>query len=168
MKTENSAFLLYLCIIASVGTQSSESEKMSQKSHSLPSLESIKSLPVDFRLTGSLSLDQLEKSDDVNAKNSDAICSTIPENDSLGNGVVDGVPDINGNDVNEDSPYSGNIIAVEGRPSSGDGDLDIVTSVSPSPSISRSHTEQRWGDTASYAAKKVLYIIGIGSSFDHG
>uniref|UniRef100_A0A251L150 Myosin motor domain-containing protein n=1 Tax=Manihot esculenta TaxID=3983 RepID=A0A251L150_MANES len=129
---------------------------MSQKSHSLPSLESIKSLPVDFRLTGSLSLDQLEKSDDVNAKNSDAICSTIPENDSLGNGVVDGVPDINGNDVNEDSPYSGNIIAVEGRPSSGDGDLDIVTSVSPSPSISRSHTEQRWGDTASYAAKKKL------------
>ncbi|KAF2302533.1 hypothetical protein GH714_037591 [Hevea brasiliensis] len=36
--------------------------------------------------------------------------------------MVDGVLDIIGNDVNEDSPYSGNI-TVGGRPLSGNGDL---------------------------------------------
>ncbi|XP_015577619.1 myosin-1 [Ricinus communis] len=116
---------------------------MSQNSQALPSLQLIKSLPVDFRFT-------------ENAENSVSRFSSIPEHDSSGDGVVDGDLDISGNDVSEDSPYGGNAISVGDRPSVGYEDLDTVAAPSPSPSISTSHTERRWADTTSYLTKKKI------------
>ncbi|GAV72279.1 Myosin_head domain-containing protein/IQ domain-containing protein, partial [Cephalotus follicularis] len=126
-------------------SSSSEFEKMSPKSRSPASLQSIKSLPVDFRFMGS--------GDDVCLGNVDAVCSSNPENgDSGGEGVASGVDNVD--QVNEDSPYGGNAIVVEERPSIGDEDLD--SSHVPSPSVSASPRECRWGDTTSYAGKKKL------------
>ena len=139
--------------MASVGTQSSGSEKMLPKSQVLPSLESIKSLPVDFRFVGSPTSERLEKSVDVNSLNSNAVCLSFPEKNDTGNGLVEGAEDSVGNDVSEDSPYSRTAILIEQRPSVGDEDLDTV--VMPLPSISTSRRERRWSDTSSYATNKV-------------
>ncbi|KAL5825982.1 hypothetical protein ACOSQ3_017817 [Xanthoceras sorbifolium] len=120
---------------------------MSQKHQVPPSLQSIKSLPVDFRFIGSPNSGRMEKSDDV--------ASSISENCELGNEVVGGVE-------NEDSPYSENNVLGEDRSPVGDedrspiGDEDMEPMASPLPSISTSHSESRWGDTTSYAAKKKL------------
>ncbi|KAH8502982.1 hypothetical protein H0E87_014335 [Populus deltoides] len=122
--------------MASVGTQSSGSEKMLPKSQVLPSLESIKSLPVDFMFMGSPTSEQLEKSVDVKSLNSNAVCLSFPEKNDIGNGLVEGAEDSVGNDVSEDSPYSRTAILIEQRPSVGDEDLDTV--VMPLPSISAS------------------------------
>uniref|UniRef100_A0A6N2LIG1 Myosin motor domain-containing protein n=1 Tax=Salix viminalis TaxID=40686 RepID=A0A6N2LIG1_SALVM len=108
--------------MASVGTQSSGSEKMLPKSQNLPSLQSIKSLPVDFRFVGSPTSERLEKSVDVNSLNSNAVCLSIPE--YIGNDLVEGAENSVGNDVSEDSPYSRTAILIEQRPTVGDEVLD--------------------------------------------
>ncbi|KAK3222510.1 hypothetical protein Dsin_009535 [Dipteronia sinensis] len=112
---------------------------MSQKNQVPPSLQSIKSLPVDFRLIGPPNSGWMEKPDDA--------ALNISENVELGNEVVGGVG-------NEDSPYCGNNVLGEDRSPVGDEDMDFVAS--PLPSISTSHSQNRWGDTTSYAAKKKL------------
>ncbi|XP_044489475.1 myosin-1-like [Mangifera indica] len=117
---------------------------MSQKNQVLPSLQSIQSLPVDLRFMGSPASDLIEKSNNVNLKRSEAIGSSSFENGQIGNEVVEAVD-------NEDSPYCGNNVLVEDRPSMGDEDLDSMAS--PMPSISVSHSDRRWSDTTSYAAK---------------
>ncbi|KAK4842239.1 hypothetical protein QYF36_018118 [Acer negundo] len=81
----------------------------------------------------------MEKSDDA--------ALSISENVELRNEVVGGVG-------NEDSPYSRNNVLGEDRSPVGDEDMDFVAS--PLPSISTSHSQNRWGDTTSYAAKKKL------------
>lgn len=127
------------------------SQKMSKKSSASPSFQSIKSLPGDFRFMGSPTSDRSEK-----VRNSDVTSTSIPENGSSGDETVEGVENSVGNvdQGNEDSPYGRNIVSAEDRPSSGDEDSDSVTP--PVPSISASRREHRWGDTTSYAAKKVL------------
>lgn len=120
---------------------------MSQKPRVQPAFQSIKSLPVDFRFIGSPTSDQVEKSEDVNFRHSDVASLSVPENGELGNEVVEG-------GENEESPYGGNNIVVEGRPSVGDEDLD--SAASSLPSVSVSHTDRRWSDTTSYAGKKKL------------
>ncbi|KAJ8759271.1 hypothetical protein K2173_006791 [Erythroxylum novogranatense] len=135
-------------------TQSSGSEEMSQQSLVHPSLQAIKSLPVDFRFIGSSSPDGLEKPDSFNAEHRDSTCSVISQNNGIENRDVEAVEGRVVNDANEDSPYSGcgNTFPVEGRPSVGDEDLNTETS--PLPSILPSCSEQKWADTTSYAAKK--------------
>ncbi|KAJ6366005.1 hypothetical protein OIU77_002555 [Salix suchowensis] len=140
--------------MASVGTQSSGSEKMLPKSQILPSLQSIKSLPVDFRFVGSPTSERLEKSVDVNSLNSNAVCLSIPEKNDIGNDLVEGAENSVGNDVSEDSPYSRTAILIEQRPTVGDEGLDTV--VKPLPLISTSRSECRWADTSSYATNKKL------------
>lgn len=127
------------------------SQKMSKKSRAPPSFQSIKSLPGDFRFMGSPTSDRSNK-----VRNSDVTSARIPENGSSGEEAVEGVENSVGNvdQGNEDSPYGRNIVSAEDRPSSGDEDSDSVTP--PVPSISASRREHRWGDTTSYAAKKVL------------
>ncbi|KAH9771775.1 Myosin-1 [Citrus sinensis] len=120
---------------------------MSQKPRVQPAFQSIKSLPVDFRFIGSPLSDQVEKSDDVNFRHSDVASLSVPENGELGNEFVE-------EGENEESPYCGNNIVVEDRPSVGDEDLD--SAASPLPSVSASHTDRRWSDTTSYAGKKKL------------
>jgi myosin-5 len=102
---------------------------------------------------GSPTSEQLEKSVDVKSLNSNAVCSSFPEKNDIGNGLVEGAEDSVGNDVSEDSPYSRTAILIEQRPSVGDEDLDTV--VMPLPSISTSRRERRWSDTSSYATNKV-------------
>ncbi|KAB5548041.1 hypothetical protein DKX38_011447 [Salix brachista] len=140
--------------MASVGTQSSGSEKMLPKSQILPSLQSIKSLPVDFRFVGSPTSERLEKSVDVNSLNRNAVCLSIPE--YIGNDLVEGAEISVGNDVSEDSPYSRTAILIEQRPTVGDEGLDTVVKPLPLPLISTSRSECRWADTSSYATNKKL------------
>ncbi|KAL3591692.1 hypothetical protein D5086_010332 [Populus alba] len=124
---------------------------LQKKSQVLPSFQSIKSLPVDFRIVGSPASEQ---SENANLVNSNTACLSVPEKNDLGNGLVEGGEDSVGNDVNEDSPYSQAAILVEQRPSVGDEDLDTVPT--PLPLVSTFHRERRWADTSSYAAKKKL------------
>ncbi|KAJ6929522.1 myosin-1-like [Populus alba x Populus x berolinensis] len=124
---------------------------LQKKSQVLPSFQSIKSLPVDFRIVGSPASEQ---SENANLVNSNTACLSVPEKNDLGNGLVEGAEDSVGNDVNEDSPYSQAAILVEQRPSVGDEDLDTVPT--PLPLVSTFHRERRWADTSSYAAKKKL------------
>ncbi|KAF5450122.1 hypothetical protein F2P56_030498 [Juglans regia] len=129
---------------------------MSQHSRVPPSFLSIKSLPGEFRFSGSPSSERLEKPDDGNLGNIHVISSIISENGDPGDGAVQGVEGSIGemDQVIEDSPYGGNAVSVEYRPLMGDEDLDSVAS--HLPSISASHSDRRWGDTTSYAAKKKL------------
>ncbi|KAI9394414.1 hypothetical protein POPTR_005G089200v4 [Populus trichocarpa] len=124
---------------------------LQKKSQVLPSFQSIKSLPVDFRFVGSPTSEQ---SENANLVNSNTACLSVPEKNDLENGLVEGAEDSVGNDVNEDSPYSQAAILVEQRPSVGDEDLDTVPT--PLPLVSTFHRERRWADTSSYAAKKKL------------
>lgn len=138
---------------------------MSQNSQVPPSFQSIKSLPGDFRVTGSPASDCLEKSDDGNLGNIYVISSSIPENGDLRDGVVEGVEGTVGymGQVIEDSPYIGNAISVEDRPSIVDEELDSV--VSHLSSISASRSECRWDDTTSYTTKKVFRGFWLKFSF---
>ncbi|XP_030960204.1 myosin-1 isoform X1 [Quercus lobata] len=117
-----------------------------------PSFQSIRSLPGDFRFAGTS--DHLEKSDVGNSGNTDVMSSSIPENGELGDAVVEDTVGNMDHQVIEDSPYCGNALLVEDRPSIGDEELDSVAS--QLPSISTSRSERRWGDTTPYAAKKVF------------
>lgn len=126
---------------------------MSRNSRVLPSFQSIRSMPGDFRFADVPASDPLEKSDVGNLGNIDVISSCIPENGDLGYTAVEGTVG-NMDQVIEDSPYSGNVISVEDRTSMGDEELDIVPS--HLPSISASRSERRWCDTTTYAAKKKL------------
>lgn len=128
---------------------------MLQKTLVPPSFQSIKSLPVDYRFMGSPASDRNEKSNGVNLNIGDVIGSSSLKNSQTGNEVVETVD-------NEDSPYNGNNVLVEDRPSTGDEDLDSMAL--PMPSFSASRSDCRWGDTTSYAAKKVfcgLFFIKI-------
>ncbi|XP_044494228.1 myosin-1-like [Mangifera indica] len=120
---------------------------MLQKTLVPPSFQSIKSLPVDHRFMGSPASDRYEKSNGVNLNIGDVIGSSSLKNSQTGNEVVETVD-------NEDSPYNGNNVLVEHRPSTGDEDLDSMAL--PMPSFSASRSDCRWGDTTSYAAKKKL------------
>lgn len=98
--------------------------------------KSIKSLPVDYRFSG------LPEKNTVS--NSSVISISIPEN---GSGNMDKV-------VDDDSPYGQN-----DRPSI--DDEDINPSVSPQGSVLASWGNKRWGDTASYVAKKVNFVFKL-------
>lgn len=138
---------------------------MSQKSLVPPSFQSIKSLPGDFILKGAPASNPFGKSGDRDLGNSEMFSSSIPGNGVLGAEAVERVEDSGSNmdHVNEDSPYSGNTISVEDRPSIGNEDLDTVAL--PLPSTSASRSEYRWGDTTSYAAKKVYYGFWFSFTF---
>ncbi|PPS08975.1 hypothetical protein GOBAR_AA11665 [Gossypium barbadense] len=91
---------------------------------------------------------------DVNSGNNAVNSLSAPLNGGTGGKVVEtvenGVPDTG--HMNEDSPYSGNAMLVEDRPSVADEDLD--SAAAPLPSVSMSNIERRWSDITSYAPKK--------------
>ncbi|KAI3941654.1 hypothetical protein MKX01_018244 [Papaver californicum] len=108
-----------------------------------PSLQSIKSLPGDFRYIGSAT----GMSDDIHGGNNRMMASeSIPENDDL--------TDSNMEVINEESPYSNGTISAEEMPSEGNGYMDSVKS--GLPALSPSHSENRWSDTSSCSGKKKL------------
>ncbi|KAG8498207.1 hypothetical protein CXB51_007242 [Gossypium anomalum] len=91
---------------------------------------------------------------DVNSGNNAVNSLSAPLNGGTGDKVVEtvenGVSD--SGHTNEDSPYSGNAMLVEDRPSVADEDLD--SAAAPLPSVSKSNSERRWSDITSYAPKK--------------
>ncbi|GMP92323.1 hypothetical protein CsSME_00042593 [Camellia sinensis var. sinensis] len=129
---------------------------MSQKIPVSPSLQAIKSLPVDFRFMGSPTPRPSESFDAVNPSNSNMIPNAIPENGDVAREVVEGSEEVNNNMVpdNDESPYSRFNVTVEARPSVGDEDLDLATT--PLRPFAPLRTESKWSDTTPYSAKKKL------------
>ncbi|XP_076939107.1 myosin-1-like [Bidens hawaiensis] len=95
--------------------------------------KSIKSLPVDYRF-----MEKTEKG------TGGGISVSIPEN---GSGNMD-------RDVEDESPYG--LSSTVERPSVDDEVEDVNPSVSPQGTVLGSWGNKRWGDTASYVAKKKL------------
>ncbi|PPR80325.1 hypothetical protein GOBAR_AA40388 [Gossypium barbadense] len=127
---------------------------MSQKTEVLPSHRFTKSWPVDFRFMGSPTCDPIGYADGNLGNNGVTNLSSPARNGDSGGRVVErvenGVADTE--QANEDSPYSGNVLLVENRPSVGDEDLD--SAAAPLPSVSKSNIGHRWSDITSYGTKK--------------
>lgn len=115
---------------------------MSQKVK--PFVQSLKSMPADYRFLGSPISDPLENS------SGSSVCVTdlvIPRNGYLRNGVNGTENSVGGMDSgNEDSPYSVRSVPNGERSSIGDGDPIV-----PLPQSD----DRRWSDTSAYARKKV-------------
>lgn len=126
---------------------------MSEKVQGSRYLQSIKSLPVDFRV-GSPNSEFREKSSGVNSNNARVIMSesSIAENAETLNEVVEGNVDAD----NDDSPYSSLNPSLEGRPSVVGDDLNSEASSLRSVGLSR--VDSKWSDTKTYSAKKVVSI----------
>lgn len=126
---------------------------MSEKVQGSRYLQSIKSLPVDFRV-GSPNSEFREKSSGVNSNNARVIMSesSIAENVETLNEVVEGNVDAD----NDDSPYSSLNASLEGRPSVVGDDLNSEASSLRSVGLSR--VDSKWSDTKTYSAKKVVSI----------
>lgn len=127
---------------------------MSEKVQGSRYLQSIKSLPVDFRV-GSPNSEFREKSSGVNSNNARVIMSessSIAENVETLNEVVEGNVDAD----NDDSPYSSLNASLEGRPSVVGDDLNSEASSLQSVGLSR--VDSKWSDTKTYSAKKVVSI----------
>ncbi|CAH8328988.1 unnamed protein product [Eruca vesicaria subsp. sativa] len=104
---------------------------MSQKV--TPSMQSLKSLPADYRFDGSNVSDRLEN-------------LSIPRS-GVRNGVIQA--DTAAGD-SEDSPYSGHGVSVEEQSLTDDVDPGAATMPLPQSD------ERRWSDTSAYARKKIL------------
>ncbi|KAK4743021.1 hypothetical protein SAY87_001022 [Trapa incisa] len=119
-----------------------------------PSLQSIKSLPGNHRFMSSQKFDRLQINDKSRLGSGNMITPSIFENVQVGDGIDEAVDSFR-NDldlVNEDSPYVGNLVSTEGRSSTEDEEVEAIAS--SLPSSSKSHADNRWGDTSSYASKK--------------
>ncbi|KAL1192616.1 Myosin-3 [Cardamine amara subsp. amara] len=104
------------------------------------SIQSLKSMPADYRTLGSI-----ENSSGSSVYVNNLI---IPPNGHLRNGVNGTESSVGGMDsANEDSPYSVHSISNGERSSIGDGDPIV-----PLPQSN----DRRWSDTSAYARKKVL------------
>lgn len=124
---------------------------MSEKGPGSRSLQSIKSLPVDFRV-GLPNSEFSGKSGGVNGSNARIMSESIPENGEMLNEVVDGNVDAG----NDESPYSSLNLSLEGRPPAVDDDLN--SEASSLQSIGPSRVDSKWSDTKTYSAKKVVII----------
>ncbi|KAA8528899.1 hypothetical protein F0562_033613 [Nyssa sinensis] len=124
-----------------------------QKAQVLPSLESIKSLPDDFRFMGSLTFHGFDKCDGVNANNTTMIPDCKPEDGELAGEFVTDTDD-NMDQDNDESPYGRLNLSVEERHSLVDEDLNNGTY--PLESFVPSRAESKWSDTTSYVTKKKL------------
>ncbi|GFS42512.1 hypothetical protein Acr_00g0080230 [Actinidia rufa] len=123
---------------------------MSKKPQVSPTLQSIKSMPVDFGFMGSPTSQSSEKSE----SNTGMIPIAIPEDGELAGEVVEDGKDVNNNidQDNDESPYCRFNTSFEARPSVGEEDLDLTPS--PLRLFVPSRTESNWSDTNAYAAKK--------------
>nr|GLL31853.1 IQ motif, EF-hand binding site [Ipomoea trifida] len=119
---------------------------MTQRANgSLPSLQSIKSLPLDARFVQSGSL---KKPDVVNQKGYRMASDMVADNGEF-------FAEVNGisNEDNDESPYRSFSFSANERPSAVDDDLNVTTY--PSRSVAPTSAESKWSDTKFYAAKKV-------------
>ncbi|CAI9097053.1 OLC1v1033349C1 [Oldenlandia corymbosa var. corymbosa] len=124
---------------------------MSQKGRASPSLQTIKSLPVDLRSVGSSNSQYLAKSNGANASIGGDTAESLVENGGRLSGVMESVNGIASAD-NDDSPYNSLNLLPEERPTSADDDLDSVASSLRSPGPTR--VDSKWSDTKTYSSKK--------------
>ncbi|KAA0034077.1 myosin-1-like [Cucumis melo var. makuwa] len=129
---------------------------MSRKSQVMVSLQSTKSMPVNSRFMIPQAAENLEDPYSRNVKNMEANSIVDGGNGTVGDDAVNrlqyGMNNID--ELNEDSPYNCNTTSVEERPTMDDGEDGFMPL--PSPSVSASHSERRWGDTSSYTPRKIL------------
>lgn len=123
------------------------------------SLQSTKSMPVNSRFMIPQAAENLEDPYSRNVKNMEANSIVDGGNGTVGDDAVNrlqyGMNNID--ELNEDSPYNCNTTSVEERPTMDDGEDGFMPL--PSPSVSASHSERRWGDTSSYTPRKVFWVI---------
>jgi len=125
---------------------------MSATSKVMPALNSIKSLPPEFKITSR----KVENRGDAKLKSGDATGSSSSDNDVLVGEVSEEALNHAG-DVglyDEDVAYSRKGVSLEDRSSIADEDLETVPM--SFPSVSMSSRERRWSDTTPYSSKKVL------------
>ncbi|CAK9315114.1 unnamed protein product [Citrullus colocynthis] len=129
---------------------------MSRKSQVMVSLQPTKSMPVNSRFMIPQAAETLEEPYNRNAKTMEANSIVNSENGAAGDDAVNGLQCSMNNidELNEDSPYNYNITTVEERPTMDDGEDGFMPL--PSPSVSASRSERRWGDTSSYTPRKIL------------
>lgn len=125
------------------------------------SLQSIKSLPGDFRFMGSPVSNPLQINEKSRSGSGEATTLSIPENRKLRDGIDEDVDSYGGDfdQVNEDSPYGGDLASAEERPSIDEEEVDAVAL--PLPSSSKPHADNRWGDISSYASKQVCRCLHL-------
>ncbi|KAH0926279.1 hypothetical protein HID58_018535, partial [Brassica napus] len=109
-----------------------KAKKMSEKAK--PFVQSLKSMPADYRFLGSSPLEDSSSGSSVSV--------SIPRNGHLKNGAVGGV-----DSGNEDSPY--------GLQSVSNGDESSLVDEDPIVPLPESN-DRRWSDTSVYARKKAL------------
>lgn len=124
---------------------------MSEKVQGSRYLQSIKSLPVDFRV-GSPNSEFRQKSSGLNSSNAGVMSDSIAENVETLNEVVERNVDAD----NDDSPYSTLNASLEGRPSAVGDDLN--SEASSLRSVGSSLVDSKWSDTKTYSSKKVVSI----------
>jgi myosin-5 len=107
-------------------------------------MQSLKSLPADYRFDGSPVSDRLENSSGASVRLTN---SNVPRKGGLRNGVSR--TDTAAGD-SEDSPYSGHGVFVEEQSLTDDVDSGAATMPLPQSD------ERRWSDTSAYARKKIL------------
>ncbi|KAI3467910.1 hypothetical protein Pfo_024573 [Paulownia fortunei] len=120
---------------------------MSQKKvQDLPSLQSIKSLPVDFRFVGDPGGDRTMLSD------------TISENVEVSRNAAEGTANGRGDvgSYNDESPYCSLDMSAKDGASLGDDGEDLKDTSTPIRSLKQSHVDSKWSDTTPYASKKKL------------
>ncbi|KAF7827472.1 myosin-1 [Senna tora] len=129
---------------------------MSQTSRVPLAIQSIKSIPPEFKFTDNPTPDFMEKHGNDKEGSTDVIVSNNPEDGAIGRKVSEELQDCTRDMyfINEDSPYGEKTISLESRSSIGDEEVESVPL--PLPSISKSSRESRWSDTTSYASKKKL------------
>ncbi|KAK9106296.1 hypothetical protein Syun_022307 [Stephania yunnanensis] len=122
-----------------------------------PSLQSMRSLPVDFRFTGTAIYSPSGISDGSAGKNRRVASDGINEDDDLVGEALDNVDEAVGSNfdsLNDDSPYSKRSNSIVEKPPESDELLDAAAS--PVLVVSESRSESRWSDTRSYSMKKKL------------
>ncbi|KAK4481570.1 hypothetical protein RD792_012472 [Penstemon davidsonii] len=120
---------------------------MSQKKvKGSPSLQSIKSLPVDFRIAGYSTSDRIMLSNTISENVeflSDAAQETTNGRSKLGSD-------------NDESPYGSLVMSAKNETSLGDEDDDVKAVETPKQTSKQLHVDSKWSDTTPYASKKKL------------
>ncbi|KAJ8625248.1 hypothetical protein MRB53_033778 [Persea americana] len=123
-----------------------------------PLLQSMRSLPVDYKFVGSPESCKIGKSDAPNAEAKKIVPSDLPEYNAFVAEDSQGLEssDSNMDQIDDDSPYSKKTLSVEVRPSEVDEELDSMAAPARLPVFSPTPIEGKWSDTTAYDPKKKL------------
>lgn len=123
-----------------------------------PMLQSLRSLPVDYKFGGLPGSCPIEKPDGPNADKKKIASSDLPEYDAFVSEDAQDFVSSDGNmdQVDDDSPYSKKTVSVEEeKPPEGDEVSDLMAS--RLPVFMPSPIEGKWSDTTSYGPPKKVF-----------